>query len=126
RLTALLKQREGEHQAAVEALQQQVVECERALTSNDEVWKQRCEELSSQLTAQDEQRKERWDALTAQLLEHRNERQRLAELLEHREAEQRRLIDEHAAEKTQIEQSVRVACERAHAEVDETRRREIE
>jgi PAS domain S-box-containing protein len=126
RLTALLKQREGEHQAAVEALQQQIVECERALTSNDEVWKQRCEELSTQLTAQDDQRKERWDALTAQVLEHANERRRLAGLLEYREAEQRRLVDEHVAEKAQIEQSVRGACERAHAELDETRRREIE
>lgn len=126
RLTVLLKQREAEHQAATEALQQQIVECERALTSNDEAWKQRCEELSSQITASDDQRKERWDALTAQLLEHANERRRLADLLEYREAEQRRLVDEHAAEKTQIEQSVRGACERAHAELDETRRREIE
>jgi PAS domain S-box-containing protein len=126
RLTALLKQREGEHQAATEALQQQIVECERALTSNDEAWKQRCEELSSQLTEHDDQRKERWDALSAQLLEHTNERRRLADLLEHREAEQRRLVDEYAAEKTQMEQSVRGACERAHAELDEARRREIE
>ena len=126
RLTALLQQRDDEHRAAVEGLHQQIVECERALTASDEAWKQRCEELSSQLTAEDHERKTRWEALTAQLFEHETEQRRLSDLLGRREAEQRRLVDEHAAEKLRIEQSVRGACERAHAEVDETRRREIE
>ncbi len=61
-----------------------------------------------------------------ELVEHAAERRRLSELLEYREAEQQRLADEHAAEKIQIEQSVRGECERVQADLDETRRREID
>jgi hypothetical protein len=64
--------------------------------------------------------------VTAQLLEHANERRRLSELLEHRQAEQKCLIDQHRVEKIQIEQSVRGECEREQADLDETRRREID
>jgi hypothetical protein len=126
RLTDVLRRRDAEHQAAVEGLQQQIVEFERALTANDEAWKHRCDELASELTARDEERRQRWEDVTAQLLEHANERRRLSELLEHRQAEQKCLIDQHRVEKIQIEQSVRGECEREQADLDETRRREID
>jgi hypothetical protein len=126
RLTDLLRRRDAEHQAAVEGLEQQIVEFERLLTSNDVAWKQRCEELASELTAREEERGQQWEEAMAELAEHTAERRRLSELLEYREAEQRRLIDEHAVEKVQIEQSIRGECERVRAHLDATTRREID
>lgn len=125
RLAQMLHKRDDEHQAAVDALQQQIEECERALSANDESWKQRCEELSNQLGAREDEGRARWEQLTAQLVEHANERQRLSKLVEEHEAEQRRLVAAHLAEKGQLEKAVREG-EREHAEIDEGRRREIE
>ena len=66
-------------------------------------------------------------SVTAQLLEHANERRRLSELLEHRAggaAVSHRSSTQ--VEKIQIEQSVRGECERVQADLEETRRREID
>jgi PAS domain S-box-containing protein len=126
RVSEVLQQRDLRHQADVENLHQQIAECERALTANDEAWKQRCEELASELTASDGERKQRWEQLNAQLIEHSTERQRLSDLLEDRQVEQQRLVEDHAQEKIRIEQTVRSECDRALADVDARRRHEIE
>jgi hypothetical protein len=79
-------------------LQQQIVECERALAANDETWKQRCEELSTELTGKERQYGERWA----------------------------QLIDMHTAEKLQLERSIRADHEEKERRADQARRREVD
>ena len=126
KLKELLKRRDAEHEATVEGFHQQIVEFERALAASDESWKARCEELSAELTATDQERTRRWEELTAQLVEHATERQRLSQEVEKGDAERERLIERHETERVRIEQSVRGECERAQAQIEQTRRLEID